>query len=103
MEKWKSVFKIMGWTLISIAIIDLICALNNESFMVSGYFSWSDDEFDLSLFMAYLIATSTPVVTWGIGLLFGSDLVDFLIENQNNVAKLVNREEEKSIEETQSL
>ena len=88
MENWRKIFKGLGWSLISIGIIDFLVALGNENFTVEVGYYYSRDEFSVALAWAYLINSTIPLVGGGVVSLFASDFISFVIEIYDKVCKI---------------
>lgn len=77
MDIWNKFFSILGGILIFVAIFDLLIGFGNERFIVEGYYF---DNFSGELLWMYIISTTSPMIGYGIMLLFLASVIEFAID-----------------------
>ena len=87
-EKWSSFFTVIGYIVISIAVLDLLIGFGDERFVTEVGFYYTHDEFSAALFWAYLVATTLPATLSGTGLVFAGKFINFVVDFYEKVCEI---------------
>lgn len=94
-NNWRTVFNIVGWLLIVLAIINLVVSFFNGDFSLPASTYSQYEEVKFSLVWAYITTSTLPTIISGVGCLFFSDLLLLLIDFYDTVCNIENIQKQK--------
>lgn len=94
-NNWRNVFNVVGWLLIVLAIINLVVSFFNGDFSLPASTYSQYEEVKFPLVWTYITTSTLPTICAGVGCLFSSDFLLFLIDFYDKVCSIENIQKQK--------